>query len=141
MHERRSVELVKFPQHGDLHGENILLSSMGQPTLIDCGDIGFHPAGLDPIALELGLVVHPASPIAQTAWPSRDAARQWEDLDAYVEGCPHADLVRACRAWGVSVAGAEGLRAVAYQYVTRRLKYDDTPKPILIAMLRGLLGL
>jgi hypothetical protein len=124
-----------------VHGENVLLSAAGRPTLIDCGDVGLHLAGLDPVTLELSLLVHPRSPVGSIEWPSPDKAREWGDVDAYVEGCPHAEMVRACRAWGMDVAGPDGLRAAAYQHITRQLKYDDTPKAALLAMLRGLLGL
>lgn len=139
-YEDRMVELDLFPQHGDLHGENVLLSAAGQPTLIDGGDIGLHPAALDPVALELSLIAHPRSPVDAAVWPSPDIARRWNDVEAYIEGCPHADMVRACRAWATEVAGPDGLRAVAYQHVTRQMKYDGTPKPVLLAMLRAVLG-
>ncbi len=138
--EREPVHLTTFPQHGDLHGENVLFSSASRPTLIDCGDLGLHPAGLDPVTLELSLVLHPRSPMAASAWPSPDHARQWFDVESFVDGCAYPGFVRACREWGMEVAGPQGLRAAAYQHITRQLKYNDTPKVILLAMLRGLLA-
>lgn len=136
--EQEIAGLVSYPQHGDLHGENVLVSSSGRPTLIDCGDVGSHLAGLDPVTLELSLALHPDSPLRAGDWPTEEQAGSWMDVDAFSANCPYAEFVRSCRAWSVDAAG-DGLKAVAYQYVTRQLKYADTPKPVLLAILRALL--
>lgn len=137
--EAQVVDLICYPQHGDLHGENVLCTPGGRPTLIDCGDIGSHLAGLDPVTLELSLVFHPESFLRAGEWPSLEAARSWLDIDAYVADCPHSDFVRGCRSWALDVAGESGLRAVAFLYLARQLKYADTPKPTLLALMRGVL--
>jgi hypothetical protein len=138
--DRIIVPVTFFPQHGDLHGENVLLASSSRPTLIDCGDVGLHPAGLDPVTLELSLILHPESPLASSRWPSPTVASHWLDVDSFVQGCPYREFVLSCRQWALEVAGSEGIRVAAFQHVTRQLKYADTRKDVLIAILRGLIS-
>jgi CheY-like chemotaxis protein len=119
------------PQHGDLHGENILLSSTGQPMLIDFALARVLPACLDPISLELSLLFHPKSPLKESEWPSRDRADAWLEVDEYVRGCPWPRVVKYLRAWALEDAGEESaFLAVALANVLRQFKYPDTDKEI-----------
>ncbi len=65
--------------HGDLHGENILVSSEGGVLVIDYGDVGFGSAVYDPMTLELSAVLQ-ENPTRGPDWPTADACRQWHDL-------------------------------------------------------------
>jgi CheY-like chemotaxis protein len=123
--------------HGDLHGSNILIAGNGAAVLIDYGDIGDGPTSLDPITLELSLLFHPHR-INLGGWPSLDQARNWGSLDAYLEGCPAAEFVRECRQWANRVsAGNREIAASAYGYLLRQLKYEDTNKELVLALLEG----
>jgi CheY-like chemotaxis protein len=123
--------------HGDLHGSNILVAENGSAVLIDYGDVGDGPASLDPVTLELSLLFHPQG-VDLGEWPSLDQARQWGVAEAYLEGCPAAQFIRACRKWfGRVSAGNREVAASAYAYLMRQLKYKDTNKELALALLEG----
>jgi CheY-like chemotaxis protein len=124
--------------HGDLHGSNILVSADGAIVLIDYGDVGEGPASLDPVTLELSLLFHPQSPLAGSGWPSQEEAAQWGNLDEYLRRCPSPIMVSECRQWALRVAaGNREIAASAYGYLVRQLKYKDTDKNLVLALLDG----
>jgi Ser/Thr protein kinase RdoA (MazF antagonist) len=45
--------------HGDLHGSTALVSASGSAVVVDYGDVAEGPASLDPVTLELSLILHP----------------------------------------------------------------------------------
>jgi CheY-like chemotaxis protein len=123
--------------HGDLHGSNILVSPNGATVLIDYSDVGEGTASLDPVMLELSLIFHPLGPL-RGQWPTIEEAHRWGDLDTYIAACPAAEFVRECRNWAGRVApGQREIAASAYAYLLRQLKYDDTDKQLLLALLEG----
>jgi hypothetical protein len=123
--------------HGDLHGSNALISGDGSAVLIDYGDVAEGPASLDPITLELSTIFHPQG-IAKGSWPTIEQARQWGNLDAYLVNCPVAEFVRECRGWACRVgAGQREIAVAAYSYLVRQLKYEDTNKDLILALLEG----
>jgi len=123
--------------HGDLHGSNILIAENGSAVLIDYGDVGDGPASLDPVTLELSLLFHPQG-VDLGEWPSLEQARQWGVVESYLEGCPAAEFIRACRQWLSRVsAGNREIAASAYAYLMRQLKYNDTNKDLILALLEG----
>ncbi|RIV78626.1 phosphotransferase [Pelagerythrobacter aerophilus] len=135
--ESREIQTRWCCVHGDLHGENILVSPEGKVLVIDYGDVGPGAAGYDPVALELSAVLQ-ANPTLGPAWPTIDACRQWHDLDAYLVGCPMPMFIRACREWSHNVVvGNRELAACAYSYLLRQLKYPDTDKDRILALLDG----
>lgn len=135
--ESREIQTRWCCVHGDLHGENILVASNGSVLVIDYGDVGFSSAGFDPVTLELSAVLQ-ANPTLSPAWPTAEACRQWHDLDAYLANCPMPEFVRACRKWSDTlVVGRRELAACAYIYLLRQLKYADTDKDRILALLDG----
>ena len=124
--------------HGDMHGENVLVSANGSAVIIDYGDVGDATASLDPITLELSLLFHPKSPLRGGAWPTHDQAASWGSLDKYLQECPAKHFVSECRAWaGRAAAGDREVAATAYAYLMRQLKYEDTDKALTLALLAG----
>lgn len=124
--------------HGDLHGENILVANNATVMIIDYGDIGMSAASYDPVSLELSAVLQQNDTVSPL-WPSEDACHQWHNLDVYLEGCPIPDFIRACRDWSKTVAaGHREVTASAYTYLLRQLKYPDTDKKRIIALLQGI---
>jgi CheY-like chemotaxis protein len=124
--------------HGDLHGSNILLSPQVAAVLIDYGDVGDGPACLDPITLEMSLLFHPQKPLQQSNWPSLEQAAHWGDLTQYLVGCPAGSFVSECRGWATRVAaGNREIAGSAYAYLIRQLKYQDTNKDLILALLAG----
>ncbi|WP_244613322.1 phosphotransferase [Methylosinus sp. Ce-a6] len=123
--------------HGDLHGENILVANGNKIVIIDYGDVGMSAASYDPVSLELSAVLQQNDTIS-TAWPNEAACRKWHDLDAYLADCPIPGFIRACREWSTAVAaGRREIAASAYTYLLRQLKYSDTDKQRILALLEG----
>lgn len=138
--ESRMIQTRWCCVHGDLHGENILVSPDGGVLVIDYGDVGFGAAAYDPITLELSAVLQ-ENPTRGPDWPTADACRHWYDLDAYVVDCPMPEFIRACRAWSENLmVGRRELAACAYTYLLRQLKYPDTDKDRILALLQGVHG-
>ncbi len=138
--ESRQIQTRWCCVHGDLHGENILVSPKGGVLVIDYGDVGFGPAAFDPLTLELSTVLQD-NPALGPDWPTADASRQWHDLEAYLVGCPMPEFIRACRAWsGKLMVGRRELAVCAYIYLLRQLKYDDIDKDRALALLEGVQG-
>lgn len=136
--ERREVQSRWACVHGDLHGGNILASDTGSIVLIDYGDVGEGPASFDPVTLELSLLFHPDSAIATNGWPTANQADSWGDLENYLIDCPFPEFVTECRQWSLRIAaGNRDVCASAYSYLVRQLKYADTNKTLVVALLGG----
>ncbi len=123
--------------HGDLHGENILVAEDGKVMIIDYGDVGISVASYDPVSLELSSVLQHNDMIS-SAWPNESACHQWHDTDAYLADCPIPRFIKACREWSTAVAaGRREIAASAYTYLLRQLRYPDTDKERILALLEG----
>ena len=123
-------------QHGDLHGHNVLVDAEGRPVTIDYGTVGQHPVALDPVTLELSFLFHFEGPDLG-GWPTIEQASCWFDLTQFAEGSPLDGVIGVCRRWALSVATRQQLAAVVYAHATRQLKYDDTSKPLALAIARA----
>ncbi|WP_434618591.1 phosphotransferase [Tabrizicola sp. M-4] len=135
--EARELQTRWCCVHGDLHGENILVDAGSNIMIIDYGDVGHSAASYDAISLELSAVLQQNETIS-AAWPTEEQCRQWHDLDAYLAGCPMPEFVRACRDWALQVAaGRREVAACSYTYLLRQLKYPDTDKSRILALLEG----
>jgi CheY-like chemotaxis protein len=136
--EANAIQVKWSSVHGDLHGSNVLAAADGRVVLIDYGDVGEGPASLDPVTLELSTLFHPQRSQLQWGWPSLAQAASWGDLDTYLSGCPFSAFVRECRGWALRVAaGQREVAACAYSYLLRQLKYGDTNKELVLALLVG----
>jgi CheY-like chemotaxis protein len=125
-------------QHGDLHGENVLVDRSGRPILIDYGQTGIASGCLDPVTLELSAIFHPGAQQGRGAWPSERQLASWQDLDFYLAGCPFPEFVRKAREWAVSVAESpEEVDAVALAYGLRQLRYDEAVRHLALALVDG----
>lgn len=135
--EAREIQTRWHCVHGDLHGENILVADDASAVLIDFGDVSESAASYDPITLELSAVLQ-ENATRSADWPTLDSCRVWHDLDRYLEGSPIPAFVRACRAWATaSAAGQREIAAAAYCYLLRQLKYPDTDKARILALMEG----
>lgn len=136
--ETKTIQSRSCCIHGDLHGGNLLLSSTGQPMLIDFGDVGPGTVSLDPITLEFCLYFHPQFVPISAAWIGGIDADNWHSLDQYAASTPRPQFVRDCRAWAheVGASGREVL-ASAYAYLVRQLKYPDTDKALAQRLLES----
>ena len=127
-------------QHGDLHGLNVLVSSVREPLLIDFGETARMSAAVDPVTLELSPLFHPDSAVKGQDWPSLEQAARWFDLEAYTLNSPIAVYVRRCREWahdeGTS-AGNREVAAVVYAYAARQLKHPGTNQDLAVALIEG----
>ncbi len=124
--------------HGDLHGLNVLVNQLNEPTLIDYGEVINANAALDPVTLELSVVYHPAMAGKLGAWPDEAQAANWEDIDRYCVGCPTEEFIRVCRTWAGNVAaGQDEILASAYAYSIRQAKYRGPAATLAAVVARG----
>lgn len=122
-------------QHGDLHGLNVLCREDGEVCIIDYGDVGIAPSALDPVTLEMSLYFHRESPFRSSGWPTPEQGRDWINVDAFIQGCPVPEFVRACRAWATQVARDQvDLAMIGYCHALRQIKYPDTDKALALAI-------
>ncbi|HEX5592126.1 MAG TPA: hypothetical protein VFX35_02120, partial [Solirubrobacterales bacterium] len=121
-------------QHGDLHGENILVDRLGKPVLIDYAKTANACGCLDAITLELSAVFHPGAQAGRGAWPSVAQMSAWADLDSFVIGCPYPEFIKTVRNWALGVAESQQeIEAVALAYVLRQLRYSEDIRPLALA--------
>ena len=142
--ENFEVDVARCVQHCDLHCGNVLFDDSGRPMVIDYPDTRGAFASLDPIALELSTIFHKDAP-DRSGWPSEAQAGQWTDLNTYCAGAVYEPFIRSCRSWAeIVAAGPQEVLAVAYSYALRQLKYDDTDKALVRAVVNacivGLVG-
>jgi CheY-like chemotaxis protein len=125
-------------QHGDLHGENILVSDSNRAIVIDFGSVFDAWASLDPITLELSSVFHPAGAKVRGSWPTHEQAGDWADLESYLKGCPIEKFIRACREWAWAMSnGDREFYATSYSYALRQLQYGDVDSDLAKAVATG----
>jgi len=134
--EEQEVEVQIALQHGDLHGQNILVDAGESPLLIDFGDVREALSVLDAVTLEFSWVFHSGSPLKDDSWPTLEQAECWHDLETYLRGCPVPDSIRACRDYAHDQDPA-GLPVTVYVHAMRQLKYRDVPKDLALAAARG----
>lgn len=135
--EAREVQARWRCVHGDLHGGNILVSNDNASVLIDYGDVQPSAVSYDPVSLELSVVLQ-ANPTLSDAWPDEVTCRNWYDIDSYSAGSPIEPFIRSCREWAeCTAAGKREVAATAYAYLLRQLKYPDTNKPRILALMEG----
>lgn len=135
--EAREVQARWRCVHGDLHGGNILISDDNASVLIDYGDVQPSAVSYDPVSLELSVVLQ-ANPTLSDAWPDEMTCRNWYDIDRYSAGSPIEPFIRSCREWAeCTAAGKREVAATAYAYLLRQLKYPDTNKPRILALMEG----
>lgn len=133
--ENLEIDVARCVQHCDLHCGNVLFDDSGRPMVIDYPDTGGAFASLDPIALELSTIFHRDAP-DRDGWPTKAQAGQWTDLDAFCTDSAYEPFIRACRTWAQNVAASrQEVLAVAYSYALRQLKYDDTDKTLVRAIV------
>lgn len=142
--ENVEIDVARCVQHCDLHCGNVLFDDGGRPMIIDYPDTGGAFASLDPITLELSPIFHKDAP-DRAGWPTEAQASQWPDLNAYCAGAAYEPFIRSCRAWAECVAESpHEVLAVAYSYALRQLKYEDTDKALVRAIVNacvaGLVG-
>ncbi|MDN7603915.1 response regulator [Burkholderia gladioli] len=136
--EQHAVRTSWACTHGDMHGANILVDEDSNPILIDFGDMSDGPASRDPLTLEFSAFFHVDGPLRRKKWPGAAATLAFTDVNAYLENCPAASFVRACRAWAENRTASQREKlAVAYAYFVRQLKYEDTDKDLIKNLLQG----
>jgi hypothetical protein len=127
-------------QHRDLHGLNVLVSDSNEPLLIDYDNYAPANCALDPVTLELSTIFHrdEGAQAARAGWPTAEQAARWGDLDAYLEGCPYPEAIRACRAWAEEAAASpEEVWATLVSAALRQFWFDNTDKELAAAMIEA----
>jgi CheY-like chemotaxis protein len=133
--ERLQLTVKMCPQHGDLHGMNVLVTDDQRPVLIDYGDVDLWCASYDMVVLELSTLFHPAGCKIRGSWPSPAVAADWSNIDAYSKDCPFPTFIRRCREHALRrAAGPREVMANAYAFAVRQLKYPNTDKALVQAV-------
>jgi CheY-like chemotaxis protein len=136
--EGASVNINEAPAHGDLHGGNVLVNPDGRPILIDFGRVDSATNAVDPVTLELSAVLHPDASIELRNWPTTAQAEHWDDLEAYLDGCPIREYVCECRKWATDASrGDREIDAVVFAYALRQLLYPGRHHELAAAYSRG----
>ncbi len=139
--EAVQVYARQAPVHGDLHGGNILVDPHGRPILIDFGRVALATNAVDPVTLELSVVLHADTPVELGHWPTMSQAENWADLPDYLEGCPIAEFISTCREWTTDVSGsAREFNACVFAYSLRQLRYSGGRRELAAAFSRGAAG-
>jgi len=136
--EGKSIQANWCLIHGDLHGKNVLINESDQTSaLIDYGDIREGSAVIDPVTMEFSLFFHPET-VVSGDWPTSEQAKNWYDLETYLENCPIPEVINFLRSWTEDAAvGNREIAAAAYAYLIRQLKYDDTNAELALNFLEG----
>lgn len=125
--------------HGDLHGGNILVSSKGEPVLIDFGDVGPGFTCLDPVTLELSVVFHPDGHNLNIAHKLLPKINEWPNIEAYAVDNPLASMIDACRDWAHDQGGSDdAVLAAGYAFAIRQLKYDTVDPDITLNLIESI---
>lgn len=136
--ENMGVRASRACIHGDLHGGNVLVNGVGDPLLIDFGDVAPGFSCLDPVTLELSLIFHPEGR-SFGAHALEEMVHLWPDVEGYVSGDPLGELVLACRDWAHDIGGGDNaVLAAGYAYGLRQLKYDTVDPAITLRLLKGI---
>lgn len=136
--EGRRLEVLRARQHGDLHGENVLIDPVGRPVLIDFGRAGHAISSLDPVTLELSALLHPEAKLDLSEWLTPGHAECWADRGQFVVGSPITPFIEACRSWAYDVArGDREVLATAYAYTLRQMRYPHTDQQLVAALNLG----
>jgi CheY-like chemotaxis protein len=134
--EARQVLAGHCSQHGDMHCANVVFAGDGDGMIIDFGDSGPSVGTLDPVTLELSTVFHTQHITLPQGWPTQEHMANWISAEDFSKGCAFAPFILGCRAWANDAAASqEEVVAIAYAYAMRQLKYGDTRKPLLRALI------
>lgn len=125
--EQMKIYVNKGPEHGDLHGFNVLVRTEdAAAVIIDYGSVSSAPVAVDPVTLELSCLFHPESAVRRLDWPSVEQTRRWASAVDFSDGSPIPKFVSSCREWAHERSASDGeVFAVAYAYAARQLKYAD----------------
>lgn len=135
--ENVEIDVARCVQHCDLHCGNVLFDDSGRPMVIDYPETGTAFASLDPIALELSTIFHKDAP-HQMGWPTEAGCSQWSDLDAFCKEATYGPFIKSCRSWAERIAASpQEVLAVAYSYALRQVKYRDTDKALVRAIVNA----
>jgi CheY-like chemotaxis protein len=139
--EQQTLDVRRATQHGDMHGENVMIDDDHRPFVIDFAQTGPAAVSLDPVVLELSLTFHEKGRAAVSSEPNVDALATWPDAEAFARSGPFPDFVRAARDWAESNgAGRRPVLANAYGHAVRQLAYEDINPDWVRAVVTGVIG-
>lgn len=122
--------------HGDLHGENVLVRADLGPLLIDFAYTEVGPSVTDAVTLEMSLLFHPGSPLAE----SHLANIRFEDWVSghYLPDDTYQPFVDQCRSWALRSGDEFAFLAFAYAHALRQMKHDNVPRTRCLSIARGI---
>lgn len=135
-YEERAISVNMCTQHGDLHGENVLVNSDRLTMFIDYGAVGKLPSAIDAVTLELSPLFHPQGLRKLLLWKPGDGKIDWFDGDAFRAKLACPVYARAARDWAHAVSfGDREVLACAYIYLVRQLQFAGADTELARALL------
>jgi CheY-like chemotaxis protein len=136
--EQSEIVVRTAPAHGDLHGGNILVTQDRRAILIDFGRVGLAFNAVDPVTLELSVILHPDAKLDLGGWPTHEQAERWNERACFLEDCPIVPFIVACRGWSDGASrGDRETDAAVYGFGLRQLLFDDVDRALAAAFSRG----
>lgn len=138
--EAQELDVRRARQHGDLHGENVLVDGDRRPFVIDFAQTGPAVVSLDAVTLELSLAFHPSGTTGGAGWPSPEVLAAWPSVTGFAQSSPYPNFVAATRNWAESNgAGLRPVLANAYGHSVRQLAYRDVSPGLIRALVAGVI--
>jgi CheY-like chemotaxis protein len=126
------------PQHGDLHGGNVLVDHGGIPVIIDFGSCTTTCASFDAVALEASVLFHPDAAGNRDGWDLQAIVERWVDRDEVGRLTGRPLFVSACRDWAYAVAGGDReVLAATYSYALVQLGHPDVDRNAAASLAVG----
>lgn len=128
--EEREFETVWCPQHGDMHGFNILVDDNSVPLLIDYGQTKPAPASFDPLSLELSIWFHPDAAFLRQDLLVQPDFDSWANLPEYKKSVTYTRFTEHCRNWSIASSENDPVSTfvMAFAFSCRQLKHPKTEK-------------
>jgi len=139
--ETRKVLVRGGVQHGDMHGENVMVEAGGKWFLVDFAHTGPADASVDAVQLELSLLFHPNGRAIVGAWPSLAELAIWPDVESYAITSPVPAFIRATRSWAFSSGGGRrAVLATAYGHATKQLCHPNMDPTRVHALVTSIIA-
>lgn len=128
-------------RHGDLHLENILVTSTNA-VLIDCDEPVQGALAVDIVGMLLSTLTHPESPIRSDAWPSSSDIRASFGKSTFGAGHAWFEFFSACDTFRASIdGGSKEFWGLVLAFSVRQFRYSDvTGDAAVVERLEALIG-
>jgi CheY-like chemotaxis protein len=112
-------------RHGDLHMENILVTSTSA-VLIDCDEPVHGALAVDVVGMLISTLTHPASPIRSAEWPTSSEITSSFGETAFGAGHSWASFFQACNIVSASLGSSiREFWGLVLGFAVRQFRYSE----------------